>query len=239
MSALVARLDQAFYPAVERNWDDHLFRQRLLGKLRPGDVLLDVGAGAGIIEAMNFRGIAARVHGVDLDPRVLENPFLDEAAIASAEKLPYDEGMFDIVIADNVFEHLPDPVAVLREVARVLRPGGRCFIKTPNVAHYMPTIARLTPHRFHAWYNRVRGRHSADTFPTLYRANTERALRVHAQAADLQVERIEHIEGRPEYLRVNAAFYAAGIAYERLVNSFSALAGLRILLIAEFRKASA
>ena len=55
---------------------------------------------------MNFRGLAARVCGVDLDPRVVDNPMLDEGKIADAGGIPYPDAAFDLVFADNVLEHL-------------------------------------------------------------------------------------------------------------------------------------
>jgi len=55
-----------------------------------------------------------------------------------------------------------------RDIARVLKPGGVFLFKTPNKTHSMPTLARLTPHRFHPFVNRLRGRVEADAFPTRY-----------------------------------------------------------------------
>ena len=75
---------------------------------------------------------------------------------------------FDRVFADNVLEHLPDRLTVFREIARVLKPGGVFLFKTPNKTHDMPTLARLTPHRFHPFVNRIRGRAETDAFPTRY-----------------------------------------------------------------------
>ena len=79
MTALVEKLDRALYPTYARNWDDQLFRERILQHLTPTTVILDLGAGAGIVQQMNFRGHAARVCGVDLDPRVVDNPFQPKA----------------------------------------------------------------------------------------------------------------------------------------------------------------
>jgi len=236
MSSLVARLDQAWYPEFQRNWDDQLLRERIVAHLRPDSNVLDLGAGAGIVPQMNFRGLAAHVCGVDLDPRVVTNPALDEGRIANVEQLPYGNDRFDIVFSDNVLEHLTEPARVLREVARVLRPGGVFVFKTPNKWHYMPTIARLTPHRLHQWFNRLRGRGQADTFPTRYRANSERDIQRLAASAGLMVERVELIEGRPEYLRIVWPMYMLGLAYERLVNASEAFASLRILLVGTLRK---
>lgn len=236
MSGLVARLDRWFYPAVTRNWDDHLFAARIRAVLTPDSCVLDLGAGAGIVTAMNFRGEARRVCGIDLDTRVTENPFLDEGRVCDANSIPYPDESFDLIFSDNVFEHLDQPELVLREAARVLKPGGRLLFKTPNRRHYMPLIARMTPHRFHQFVNRLRGRAEADTFPTFYRANTPQDIRDLASSSGFWVRQIELFESRPEYLRLTVPSYLLGIAYERAVNHFAGLDVFRILLIADLQK---
>lgn len=233
---LIKTLDRLFYPNYSTNWDDQLFRERILRVIGPETTLLDVGAGAGIIEAMNFRGQTRLVCGVDLDPRVKENPFLDRGQIADANKLPYSDASFDVVIADNVMEHLDSPEKVMHEIARVLRPGGKLLFKTPNRTHYMPLIARLTPHRFHQWVNRLRGRHETDTFPTHYLCNSSSQIQDVITGSGLYLESIELIEGRPEYLRVTFITYLFGLLYERLVNSVPLLARFRILLVVTLSK---
>lgn len=235
---MVDRLDRALYPKHSRNWDDLIFRQRILRHLNRGSTVLDLGAGAGIVEQMNFRGLAAQVCGVDLNPRVVDNPMLDEGRVANVGGIPYENDKFDVVYADNVVEHLSDPLEVFREVRRVLKPGGAFLVKTPNKTHYIPTIARLTPHRFHQFVNRLRGRAELDTFPTLYRANTASDVRKLSTQADFEIDRLDRIEGRPEYLRIAWPAYLVGAAYERLVNVTEAFAMFRVLLIVEMRKPS-
>lgn len=236
MSAVVRWIDRAWYPRFENNWDDRIFRERILAQLRPESIVLDLGAGAGIVEQMNFRRLARRICGVDLDTRVVNNAMLDEGRVADARAIPYEDGRFEVVFADNVLEHLEAPLSVFREVARVLKPGGVFLFKTPNKWHYMPTIARLTPHGFHQYVNRLRGRAEADTFPTRYRANTKEVIVRLASEAGLTVERLEQIEGRPEYLRMTGLTYLFGVAYERLVNATEALAPFRVLLVGTLRK---
>ena len=234
--SLVQRIDQRFYPDSQKNWDDLIFRQRVLEVIDPSMRLLDLGAGAGIVSAMNFKGLAAHVCGVDLDPRVVDNPFLDEGRVSDAGEIPYPDASFDVVISDNVMEHLDYPEEAFREIFRVLRPSGKLLFKTPNRTHYMPFIARITPHRFHQWVNRRRGRHEVDTFPTRYRCNSSAQIRCHAANVGLTLEQIELIEGRPEYLRISAPSYLVGLVYERLVNALPVLARFRILIIATLSK---
>jgi SAM-dependent methyltransferase len=229
-------IDAKFYPSFKSNWDDDLFRAEVLSLLRPEHWLLDLGAGAGIVPQMNFRGRAGRACGVDPDPRVTSNPFLDEGRVGTGEALPYSEATFDIVVADNVVEHLAQPADVFSEVARVLKPGGRFLFKTPNKRHYMPTVARFTPLWFHQSYNRMRGRQAEDTFPTRYRANTRADVAKAAASAGLTVESIRFVEGRPEYLRPLALGYLVGLAYERAVNATPLLEPLRVVLMATLRK---
>ncbi len=236
MSRAVDFLDNKLYPGQARNWDDSLFRERILRHLTSTSVILDLGAGAGIVQQMNFKGLAAKVCGVDLDPRVTDNPMLDEGRVSDAGGIPFADDVFDLVFSDNVFEHLADPLVVLGEVRRVLKPGGVLLFKTPNKTHYMPMIARLTPHRFHRFVNRLRGRADVDTFPTLYRSNTHRDVRDLAAQSGFRIKSIERIEGRPEYMRISWPTYLLGAAYERVVNASSVLAKFRILLIVELQK---
>ena len=237
MGMLTRWLDARLYPSFKSNWDDVLFQEEVLSVLRAEYWLLDLGAGAGIVPQMNFRGRVTRVCGVDPDERVTVNPFLDEGRVGTGEAIPYPDATFDVVIADNVIEHLNRPAEVFSEVARVLKPGGMFLFKTPNKRHYVATIARLTPHRFHQVYNRMRGREPKDTFPTRYRANTRADIARAAARTGLSVDSIQFVEGRPEYLRPFALGYIAGWAYERAVNATSVLEPFRVVLLARLRKA--
>lgn len=239
MSALTRWMDDRLYPEHGNNWDDELFRQRLLQHMGPATRCLDFGCGRGNVTQMNFKGSAGWVAGVDPERAVFDNPYLDEGRLLDLEnmKIPYPDASFDLVFADNVMEHVVDPPATLAEIRRVLKPGGRFLAKTPNKWHYMPIIARLTPTAFHRFYNRLRGRKTIDTFPTQYRSNTAADVRRIAADSGLRVKRIDFIEGRPEYLRIFALTYLAGWLYERLVNSVQALAGLRCVMVFELERA--
>jgi len=194
-----------------------------------------LGAGANSAH-LNFKGRARLVCGIDLDQRVMQNPSLDEAKIASAESIPYCDQTFDAVISIHVLEHLENPAKVFREVRRVLKPDGMFLVKTPNKFHYVPLLGRSTPQRFHKFYNKIRGREESDTFPTFYRANSKKAIMSLARQENFAVEKIELTEGRPEYLRINAPLYLLGLLYEQIVNSSALFSNFRSVLIAHLRK---
>ena len=111
---------------------------------RPGMAVLDVGCANGA--QMVYCGLlGAEVHGQDLDPsRVAEaNDKLSRlglagrAQVADVRTLRFEDGRFDAVLSSDFHEHLDAPaqVAVLREILRVLRPGGILVLKTPNLAY--------------------------------------------------------------------------------------------------------
>ena len=138
MSEFIDYLDRKFYPNCANNWDDTLFREYILNVMKPHHRVLDIGAGAGIVEQMNFKGLAGSIVGIDLDERVLSNPWIDEAHHCDASHTPFSNNEFDIIVCDNVLEHIAEPDAFIEEVSRLLKPGGLFLGKTPNKYHYMP-----------------------------------------------------------------------------------------------------
>jgi SAM-dependent methyltransferase len=232
----VTKLDLRFYKDHLDHWDDWLFRDVILSNVRSSHCILDIGAGIGFVEQMRFRGNVAKVCGLDPEVSVLNNPHLDEAKVGFGEKIPWPDESFDLVFADNVLEHLPDPDAVFREVYRVLKPCGYFLVKTPNRFHYVTLIAQITPTSIHKLLNRLRGRDDSNTFKTHYRANSKGKIMRLADRNGLLVREVQRIEGRPEYLRFSVVTYIMGLLYERTVNRFSALSPFRILLVGIMQK---
>lgn len=213
------RLDRRWYPQHGDRWDIVQFRQEVLALLRPGMTVLDLGAGRGALQELNFAGLGGVIWGADVDPVVLENPNLDRAFVTSTTELTgVQDQSVDLVVCCSVLEHVSEPDSLLGEISRILRPGGSFLAKTPNKIHYMPLIASITPTWFHRVYNRWRGRKELDTFPTLYRFNTRGTVRRLARRSGMLPDRVWTVEGRPEYLRLTPPTYLLGMLYERCVN---------------------
>jgi hypothetical protein len=100
----------------------------------------------------------------------------------------------------------------------------------------VPIFATATPVMFHRFFNKLRGRMEVDTFPTFYKANTIKKIASYAKMVGFEVESINLIEGRPEYLRISPLTYLPGALYERLVNSNNLLRQLRAVMLISLRK---
>jgi ubiquinone/menaquinone biosynthesis C-methylase UbiE len=157
--------------------------------------------------------------GVDPDERVLRNPKLNVAQLGTAEALPWPDQSFDLVFHRMVAEHLSNPIAAMRETARVLRPGGTLLFETPSRWYYPMVAATITPHWFHElWVRRLgSGRVSADVFPTLYRCNSRRQITRAMNAAGFEFT-IRYISVPPGYLRFHPAAFLVGVLYERTIE---------------------
>ncbi|MGL4496568.1 MAG: class I SAM-dependent methyltransferase [Beijerinckiaceae bacterium] len=234
---LVQWMDKTFYPDVKNNWDNDYFRDLVLPHLdAQSTVLLDVGAGRGALPQMNFRDHVKKAVGVDPEPEIAGNPYLHEFHVGLGDNMPFlSSDSFDVVVSNNVLEHIADPDKFFAEIARVTKPSGIIITKTPNLTHYMPLIAMITPQSFHVWINKLRGRPAVDTFPTRYMVNTRSAQKAAAARHGLAIEQFILLEKRPEYLRMTFPTYLAGMLYERAVN-FLGLDALKIVLFTVMRK---
>lgn len=95
--------------------------------------LLDIGCGAGsLLEAARRAGWEA--HGTEVSAPAVEHARAAgfEVFCGDLADAPYPEGHFDVVTASEILEHLPEPRALVREAARVLRPGGLFWATTPH-----------------------------------------------------------------------------------------------------------
>jgi SAM-dependent methyltransferase len=111
----------------------------VLGRLAPGERVLDLGSGAGTdsLIAAQMVGEHGHVTGIDMTPEMLAKARAAAAEMGAgnvefveseAERLPFPDRSFDVVISNGVIDLVPDKDAVFGELFRVLAPGGRLQI---------------------------------------------------------------------------------------------------------------
>jgi SAM-dependent methyltransferase len=114
--------------------------------------IIEIGCGAGLL----IEHLAPLPHmkiGVDINSQALgflsnrfnqihhENYFFPVAAFG--ESLPFPENFFGGVILSEVIEHLVDPRLIIQEAYRILRPGGWCYLTTPNYRSFWPVMEKI------------------------------------------------------------------------------------------------
>ncbi len=115
----------------------------------PQAMVLDAGAGEGCL-SLRLSEAGISTIAVDRDPSGFAPPNVPMVCCDLGTGLPFGDSTFDIVCCLDVIEHVEDPFAVTRELERVLRPGGRLILSTPN-------ILRVASRFWYFW----RGFHSA------------------------------------------------------------------------------
>lgn len=111
----------------------------VIDPLRAGETVLDVGSGSGtdLLLAAHHVGPRGRAIGVDMTEEMVKRCHASiaelglenvEVRCGSVEHLPLDDAMVDAVISNGVLNLVPDKAQALREIYRVLRPGGRLLL---------------------------------------------------------------------------------------------------------------
>ena len=134
---------KAYFDGVAKDWDElrkAMFSERVRdfmvkeSHVTPDSVVVDVGCGTGFL-SKGFVGIAHQVIGVDSSEEMLTQARNNlyqaknfETRLGTAETIPLEDGMADIVVGNMILHHCPNPLAAIKEMARVLKIGGKLLL---------------------------------------------------------------------------------------------------------------
>lgn len=96
----------------------------LLDQIEPGQVGLNVGAG--------YSRLHPQVKNLDIQ----DGPNIDY--VGSADKLPFENNSFDLIITQETLEHVSDPFMAMNEISRILKPGGKLYCQLPFIIGFHP-----------------------------------------------------------------------------------------------------
>ncbi len=204
-------------------------------------VVLDVGCGRGYYNENQtpvrrnlrmLKGKANKIIGIDVDKKAQSNPFIDQFILINDDKWTIDTNSIDLILCDNVLEHIEKTDIFFTEASRVLKTGGYICIRTPNSFSYIALFSKLIPNRHHSKITQIvqNERKEDDVFPTYYRCNT--IWKIRSMLNKYGYDQIVYgYEAEPSYLSFSKIVYMLGVLHQKF-----ALRCLRASIFAFGRK---
>lgn len=178
-----------FYDAIRGGWEENpvlLVQTNQLNTLKMGGfqplTALDLGCGLGF-GSKNLKGVfpEVRVVGVDITDSVKEDFQINSASEfihIDGATLPFRNDFFDVVLVNDVIEHVADTDSLIKEISRVLAPNGTLLLSTPNMAAWFNRMSLLFGYQLffsEVSYEKIFGRPGSDVVGHL-RLFTQSAL---------------------------------------------------------------
>jgi SAM-dependent methyltransferase len=218
--------------------------------LPTGGVAVDLGCGSGTtVKEMSAR--AATAIGVDVDDSSFgKHPELSVVAAgerdlddrrgaflvrASLNEVPVRDESVDFVTSRWVFEHLEDPSAAVREIRRILKPGGVVLLVVPNRFHPGIFVSSLLPLRAKQVLLRSSSAVEEEmVLPTYYRINSGRSLDRHFERAGFERLALHYVSD-PSYWLFSGTLFRGAMLLGRIANRLP-LRRFRMHIVGAYRK---
>ena len=220
----------------------YAYYEKLRSALSKTSRWLDLGCGHQVFadwmtgEQQQVIENSGTVVGIDLDwPGLRQHAGIQKKIFGDLTHLPFRSSSFDVVSANMVMEHLPQPSGVLTEVRRILSPRGLFVFHTPNYYHWGTLIAVHLPERLKKLLIRFfEQRREEDVFPTYYRINTAAAVRRLAEQCGFHVVELTLVSSSATLVMFGPVVLLE-LLFIRLIQH-STFANLRSNLVVVLRK---
>lgn len=118
------------YAKINKDDSRHVDEIKKFLDPRRADKILEIGCGRGFL-TKRIQEVSPNTYGVDINPESIAKAVANNISVMDAENLEFEDGSFDKIYSSHTIEHVPDPVKMLREIERVLRPGGKVLLIYP------------------------------------------------------------------------------------------------------------
>jgi len=186
-------------------YHQNIYEDVLTDLVQDGEVWLELGCGHQLLSPWRLEQEKALIKkakivvGVDLDSGALQtHRTISNLVCEDITKMSFEDSYFSLVSSNMVIEHVEHPEALLKEVFRVLQPGGRFIFHTPNANSLFVKLARITPESLKKpLIYLLENRHPDDVYPTYYRLNRFEDIERLAVNTGFKVGRIRFLVSPP------------------------------------------
>ncbi|MDE3241328.1 MAG: methyltransferase domain-containing protein [Nitrospirota bacterium] len=229
------RYRDAFSQVFQQEWN----RALLAINRRPVDRVLELGCGSGIL-LKELKARSRFVVGFDVSPDMMRRarPLGAPLVTGNGSVLPFRDASFDLVSCRGVLHHLPDVPAALREIHRVLRPGGELILSEPSNDWWLVRFARELMYRLSDKF---------DEDDEGFRSEPFRALLHSLGFGDVRMERFGYsayvLAGFPDHLPIlryvpgNVCLTKMLVRLDRLWARVPGLRGMSLQLLFSAKRA--
>ena len=152
--------------------------------------------------------------------------------VGDANNLPFKNEVFELIMTENVFEHIEKPKDVLSECNRCLKRGRYLAFLCPNRYSYISLVSLITPHWLRTKLLKIiGGTPENDVFPVYYRLNSTNVIKKLSSETDFNVEMIQSFVGWPSYWEFSDLMHRVFVVIHKILERFSWLNIFHITLV--------
>lgn len=224
-----------YYPQYEDR--KKLFIEFLEQYLRPDIILVDLGCGKGDKTICVYKEKVRLSIGLDISESVSKNITIHYPIVGNAYAIPLSNGSVDVIVCQEMIEHLEYPKRFFTEASRVLKSSGILIIMTPNILGWRSIISALMPYKFHIYMNKMLYEVNEDeVFPTYYNANS--VWRINKYLDRIGFRRMQQImyEPTPRTLVFSRITIYMEILLTLILRKYEWLSNFRETIIASYQK---